>query len=337
MQKNPVIEQLIEAHLEFLEQEFSAPNTIHDEFTAFYHWFKQQQLKNIWTFEQIYQLIQKQILDTAASDFLIEQIAEHIRFALIHPINDQTKIEDVIPVLTIDRIAQYVASKTEHRQALIKRITNNPAFSAMVTQLIQHSIQDYMDNSLMAKKVPGVGRFMKMGKSVLESVTDSNLDDTVNNYLQKNIIKLSQLSETVLNQHFNEEKLYHFQANLWHKIKAQPLNVLRQYIEVNDLPKTVGFGHEIWEHIRQTDYLKQQVHDGVYAWYARNQERSFDLLLRDININEELIQNQLTELLSPIIQEMIQSKHLRERAKHYLEKFYYSEQFSNLISHYNNS
>ncbi|MFW2125015.1 hypothetical protein ACG94O_19195, partial [Acinetobacter ursingii] len=103
--------------------------------------------------------------------------------------------------------------------------TNNPAFSMMVTQLIQNSIQDYLDNSLRSKKVPGGGRFMKMGKSVLESVTDSNLDDTVANYLQKNIIKLSQLSEKVLNQHFNDEKLYQFQANLWHKIKKLPVNV----------------------------------------------------------------------------------------------------------------
>ncbi|MFV8192469.1 hypothetical protein [Acinetobacter soli] len=331
MQKNPVIEQLIEAHLEFLAQEFSTPDTIHDEFIAFYHWFKQQQLKDIWTFEQIYQLIQKQILDTAASTFLIEQIAEHIRFALIHPINDQTKIEDVIPVLTIDRIAQYIASKTEHRQALIKQVTTNPAFSAMVTQLIHHAIQDYMDNSLMAKKVPGVGRFMKMGKSVLESVTDSNLDDTVNNYLQKNIIKLSQLSETVLNQHFSEEKLYHFQANLWHKIKAQPLNVLRRYVEVNDLPRTVELGNEIWEHIRQTDYLKQQVHDGVYAWYARNQERTFDQLLQDLNIHEPLIEHELSALLKPILSQMLETQYLATRARHYLEKFYYAAETQQLL------
>ncbi|MGQ2385423.1 hypothetical protein [Acinetobacter ursingii] len=328
---NPIIDQLIEAQLDFLDQEFSQKTTIQSEFSEFYHWFRKQQLKDLWSFEQIYDLIQTQILDTAASPFLIEQITEHIRFALIHPSNDQTTIEDIIPVVTIDHIAQYVASKSEHRKALIKRITNNPAFSMMVTQLIQHSIQDYLDNSLMNKKVPGVGRFMKMGKSVLESVTDSNLDDTVANYLQKNIIKLSQLSETVLNQHFNDEKLYQFQANLWHKIKKLPVNIVRNYIEVNDLPKTVGMGHEIWEHIRQTDYLKQQVHDGVYAWYARNQERSFDLLLRDININEELIQNQLTELLTPIIQEMVQSRHLRERARFYLEKFYYSEHVKNIL------
>lgn len=331
MSKHPMIEQLIDAQLDFLDHEFAQAETIQHEFKQFYHWLRLQQLQHIWSFEQIIDLIEKQILATPASSFLIEQIAEHIRFALIHPLNDQTTIEDAIPVLTIDSIAQYVASKSGHRQRLIKTIVNNPAFSALVTQLIQHSIQDYLDNSVISKRVPGVGHFMKMGKSVLETVTDSNLNDTIGHYLQKNILKISQMSENVLNQHFNDEKLYHFQANLWHKIKVMPLSVLRNYLEVQDLPKTVGMGHEIWEHIRQTPYLKQQVHDGVYAWYARNQERSFDLLLRDLNIDEDLIQNELSKLLAPVLKQVIETGYLRERARSYLEKFYYSEQVMSIL------
>ncbi|MEG0344173.1 MAG: hypothetical protein RR633_18460 [Acinetobacter sp.] len=324
--KNNLVEQLIDAQLAFIDQEFSQSDSIKIEFTEFYHWFRKHTLKDIWSFEYIYPLIQKQILATPASHFLIEQIAEHIRFALIHPSNDDTLIEDIIPVLTIDKIAQYVASKSGHRQALIKRIVNNPSFSTMLTQLIHHSIQDYIDNSMVNKKVPGVGRFMKMGKSVLESVTDTNLDDTVKHYLQKNIIKISQLSEQVINQQFDDHKLYHFQANLWHKIKKVPIGVLRQYVEINDLPKTVEMGHEIWEHIRQTDYLKKQVYDGIFAWYVRNEERPFDLILRDINIDESLIQNELQTLLEPIIQKMISSEHIKSRARIYLEKFYYSDE-----------
>ena len=325
MQKHPMIEQLIEAHLDFLEQEFSHTATIENELLNFYHWFRKQTLQDIWSFEQINALLQKQILATPASTFLIEQITEHLRFALIHPANENTQIADVIPVLTVDKIAQYVASKSGHRQRLIKTVVNNPAFSAMITQLIQHSIQDYLDNLVMAKRVPGVSRFMKMGKSVLETVTDSNLDETIGHYLQKNILKLSQMSEHVLNQHFDDEKLYHFQANLWHKIKDMPLAVLKNYIEVQDLPNTVGLGHEIWDHLRQTEYLKQQVHDGVYAWYTRNQQRSFDLLLRDLNIDEALIQHELQQLLAPVVQKLVSSEYLRERARAYLEKFYYAE------------
>lgn len=332
MQKHPMIEQLIEAHLDFLEQEFSHTATIETEFLNFYQWFRKQPLQQIWSFEQINALLQKQILATPASSFLIEQIAEHLRFALVHPLNEDTKIADVIPVLTIDKIAQYVAGKSAHRQRLIKKVVNNPAFSAMITQLIQHSIQDYMDNSVMAKRVPGVSRFMKMGKSVLETVTDSNLDETIAHYLQKNILKLSQMSEHVLNQHFDNEKLYHFQANLWHKVKDMPLTVLKNYIEVQDLGNTVNLGHEIWDHIRQTDYLKQQVHDGVYAWYIRNQERPFDLLLHDLNIDEALIQHELQQLLAPVVQKLVSSAYLRERARAYLEKFYYAETAQKILN-----
>lgn len=326
MQKNPMLEQLIDAHLNFLDQAFAQTGTVQTEFLNFYHWFRKQSLQQLWSFEQINALIQKQILHTPASSFLIDQIAEHIKFALIHSINDSTKIADIIPVLTIDKIAQYVAGKSDHRQRLIKTVVNSPAFSAMMSQLIQHSIQDYLDNSVIAKSVPGVSRFMKMGKSVLENVTDTNLDDAIGKYLQKNILKLSQMSETVLNQHFDDHKLYHFQANLWHKIKNMPVSVLKNYIEVQDLPQTVGMGAEIWDYIRQSDYLKQQVHDGVYAWYIRNQERPFDLLLRDLNIDEALIQNELQNLLNPIIQQMISSQYLRERARVYLAQFYYSEE-----------
>ena len=323
MQKHPMIEQLIDAQLDFLDQAFSQSETIQSEFHAFYLWLRKQTLKELWSCELINQLLQKQILGTVASSFLIEQIAEHIRFALVHPANDTTTIADLIPVLTVDKIAQYVASKSGHRQRLIKTVVNNPAFSAMITQLIQHSIQDYMDNSMIAKSVPGVSRFMKMGKSVLENVTDTNLDSTIARYLQKNILKLSQMSEHVLNQHFDDEKLYHFQANLWHKIKDMPVSVLKNYIELQDLNQTVGLGHDIWDHIRQTDYLQQQVHDGIHTWYVRNQEHTFDQLLRDLNIEESLIQNELQHLLSPVIQQMVSQRHLRERARMYLEQFYY--------------
>lgn len=331
MPKHPMIEQLIDAHLDFLDHEFAEADTIQHEFKQFYHWLRLQQLQHIWSFDQIFKLIEQQILSIPASSFLIEQIAEHIRFALIHPLNDQTTIEAVIPVMSIDNIAQYIASKSNHRQRLIKNIVNNPAFSALITQLIQHSIQDYLDNSVMSKRVPGVGHFMKMGKSVLETVTDSNLNDTIGHYLKKNILKISQMSERVLNQHFSDDKLYHFQANLWHKIKVMPLSVLRDYVEIQDLPKTVGMGHDIWEHLRQTPYLKQQVHDGVYAWYARNQERTFDLLLRDLNIDEHLIENELSHLLAPVLQHVIQTGYLRTRARVYLEKFYYSEQAKTIL------
>ena len=108
--------------------------------------------------------------------------------------------------------------------------------------------------------------------------------------------------------------------------------MLRDYIEVQDLPKTVALGHEIWDHIRQTDYLKQQLHDGLYAWYSRNQQHSLDMLLRDLNIDQALVSNELTALLQLIIGKMIDSGYLRERSRLVLREFYYAEHTQKLLN-----
>ena len=332
---HPRIEQLIDAHLDFLEQEFSQPKNLHDEVQAFFHWFTEQNLQDLWDFQSLFNLLEQQVLKNQLSAFFVEQCVEHIRFALVHDLNDHTKIADIFDVMTIDKIAQYVASKTEHRHKLIHRVVNHPAFSAMISQLIQQALEDYFEHS-MGKRVPTVGRFMKMGKSVFESVTDSRFEETVAHYLQKNIVKLSQLSEQVLNQHFDNEKLYYFQANLWHKIKASPLSVFKNYIVLEDLPHTVGLAHEVWNHLRQTDYLKQQLHDGLYTWYVRNQERNFHQLLRDLNIDEGLLMQQLQPLFAAVMQQAIRSGYLRQRARGFLERFYYAETTRQILTFDNN-
>ena len=84
--------------------------------------------------------------------------------------------------------------------------------------------------------------------------------------------------------------------------------------------------------MRQTDYLQQQIQDGVHAWYVRNQEHTFDLLLHDLNLDESLIQHELNGLLVPVIQQMISQGHLRERARIYLEKFYYSDTAQKILN-----
>ena len=56
-----MVEQLIEAHLVFLEQEFAQAETVQVELKQFYHWLCLQPLQHIWSFDVIYQLIEKQI------------------------------------------------------------------------------------------------------------------------------------------------------------------------------------------------------------------------------------------------------------------------------------
>ena len=74
------------------------------------------------------------------------------------------------------------------------------------------------------------------------------------------------------------------------------------------------------------------MHDGVCAWYERNQARTFEQLLRDLNIDANLIENELSQLLVPILQKVIETGYLKQRTRIYLEKFYYSEKVTQLLN-----
>lgn len=56
------------------------------------------------------------------------------------------------------------------------------------------------------------------------------------------------------------------------------------------------------------------------------------MLLRDLNIDENLVKHELTELLVPVLQQLVTTGHLRRRARVYLEKFYYSEKALEILN-----
>jgi hypothetical protein len=323
---------LLELQLHFIRQQCANPEHIKSEVLGFFNWLAQQPISQLWSAAPIQALLQQQILSHPTSTALINQIQSHIALALQHPLNQNTTIEDVIPVECVDQLAQYLAAKQQQRQALIKHIVNNSHYIQLVSNLIQQSLSDYFEHSVKQHKIPGVSSFMKMGKSVIELAADRSLEQTINQYLQKNISKISQLSEKLLNHQLDEDKVYHWQAQLWHRIKKTPLSQLQRYVLIHDLPQTVAIGTEFWQHFKHTAYAQQQLQDGVAAWFAQQQHASFGNLLQQLNINHDLLNNELYALMMPILQQLLEDGYVLARIESYLQQFYASEQVTAILT-----
>ena len=133
---NPKAQALLDAQIKFIEAKLTQKQMIIDEFMGFFEWFTQQKVGDLWQHPQVNALLQQQILNTKASTSLISLIEQHIALALDHPDNVSTKIDDVLDVNTVDEIAQYIASKPDHRKALIKQLVNNSAYVELMTNII---------------------------------------------------------------------------------------------------------------------------------------------------------------------------------------------------------
>lgn len=322
---NARTESLIQAHLQHILTELQSTDTLSAEIDALMHWLSQQALSTLIPLDRIQQLAQHYALDLPLTEQLRDDVVSIIQNALDHPANQITTLADIIPSSSVETAARYLSEQKQHRQTLIHEIFSNPAYAVMLSQTISHAITDYMENNVIAKKVPGMGSLMKLGKSALESATNSNFDSALQQYLNKNINNIIAISEKMANKHLDDAQVYAIITQIWQNISQQKLSQARQYAPTQTVQDTAVMVHDTWNHLRSTGFIQQQVMDGITHWYARNQNRSPIDLLADFNVTPETIRQEIQHSALPIIQLAINSGYPAERIQALLRQFYQSD------------
>ena len=315
---------LIQAHLTHILESLQSMDVIAPEVDALMEWLATQPIGDLVPLERIQVLARQRALDVPLTDNLRQEIVNIIQTALDHPANPTTKIGDLIPNATVQTVANYLSSQKDHREALIHEVFSNPAYAQMLSQTISHAITDYMENNVFSKKMPAVGGLMKLGKNMLERATDSNLDEALQQYLNKNIKSLIGVSERMANKHLNDQQVHMIITQAWDKIKTKPVSEARRFAPAQTIDDTAHMIHDTWNHLRQTGFIQQQVETGVAAWYARNASRTVMDILADVNVSPDTIREELQNGLLPIIKRAIDSGYPAKRIEGLLRAFYES-------------
>ncbi|XID74188.1 hypothetical protein ACF3NA_06370 [Alkanindiges sp. WGS2144] len=325
-------EQLLQAQLQFILKQLQTEQTLTDEVNALLAHLFEKPIEQLISLEHLQVLIGTQALDYPVQAHLSEQIVAQIQFALSHASNDSVKLADLIPADSVETVAQYLSSQKDHREAFIHRIFSNPAYAQMLSQTISHAINDFMENNLIAKKVPGVGGLMKLGKSVLERATDSNLDATLQSYLSKNINNLIAVSEKMANRHLNDQQVYQLIQQGWQTIAQQPVSRVNHYISDEGLSNGAQVISRSWDSLRGSDYVRTQVNDGVAHWYKNNKQHTLGKILRDVNVDATLIEQELKLAVMPVIDQLINEGYVASRVESLLREFYSSSEVNAILA-----
>lgn len=329
---HPKAEQLLQAQLQFIIQELQSEQTLTTEVMATVNHLSGRTIEQLVGLETLQRLISQQALDYPLQSRLLEQIVEQIKFALEHPDNSKVTLADLIPADSVEEVAKYLSEQKGHREAFIHRIFKNPAYAQMLSQTISHAITDYMENNVLAKKMPGVGGLMKLGKSVIERATDSNLDEALQNYLNKNINNLIGVSEKMANRHLSDEQVYQLIQQGWQRISKQPLGAVKQYIDMQYLDSSAKLAGHTWDKIRASSYLRDQINDGVAHWYAANKHQTLGTILNDVNVQPELIERELKQIAMPVIKHLIDEGYVTKRVEALLRNFYSSDAVNMILA-----
>jgi hypothetical protein len=325
-------ERLIQAQLTHILDQIQSADVINQEVDALINTLSQQPISKLISLDNIQSIAKQYILSQPIHEHLLEQVTSQIQFAIFHPQNAQFKLQQLIPDATIDNIADYLSTQKNHREALIHRIFSNPAYAQMLSQTISHAINDYMENNMLTKKMPGVGGLMKLGKSVIERATDSNLDDALQGYLNKNINNLIAVSEKMANRHLNDQQVHQLIMQGWKSIRKQPISVVQKFVTTENINEVATVVSQTWEHLRQTDYIQTQINDGIAHWYDQHQHTPLATLMKDVNVDSAGIQQEVKNIVMPIIQQLISDGYIAARVEVLLRQFFESDVVSAILA-----
>ncbi|MEY2864750.1 MAG: hypothetical protein RLY58_2457, partial [Pseudomonadota bacterium] len=322
---------LVAAHLSHVLAGLQSLDVIAPEVDALMDWLATQSLGALLPLERLQRIARAQALDLPLTERLRNEIVQTIQTALDHPANANTTVADLVPSTTATAVIDYLSNQRQHREALIHEIFSNPAYATMLSQTISHAISDYMENNVLSKKM-GMGGLMKLGKSVIEKATDSNLDDALQQYLNKNINGLIGVSERMANKHLNDTQVKGILTQAWQKISKKPVTEARRYAPAQTVADSAVMISDVWDHLRQTPFIQVQVETGLAAWHSRNADRNLIDLLSDVNVTPDTIRTELKDGILTIIKAAIDSGYVSTRIEALLRQFYESAEAQAILA-----
>ncbi len=323
---HPKAEQLLQAQLQFILKQLQSEQTVVEETNALFAHLADKTIEQLISQEHLQALISTQALNYPLQAHFTDQVVAQIQFALKHESNQHIKVADLVPEDSVEIVAQYLSSQKNHREAFIHRIFSNPAYAQMLSQTISHAINDYMANNMIAKKMPGMGSLMKMGKNVLERATDSNLDSALQGYLNKNINNLIAVSEKMANKHLNDQQVYQLIQQGWQSIAKQPVSSINNYVSGDGIRSGAQVVSNTWDSLRSSDYIATQVKDGINHWYSNNKQHTLGKILRDLNVDAALIEQEIKLAVMPVIKQLIDDGYAAKPIENQLRAFYESSE-----------
>lgn len=323
---HPLAEALLQAQLAHVSQQWDGIELAEQEIRAWLHWLGEQPLQHFWPAEGLHQLLQQPLPPD-----LFMPLQQHLHSLTQHPVSASTTLQDLIPDELLDELTLQVLHRLGDRQQWIHRLVRHPAYTGFVSQLVQNSVRDYLEQSISKKLPSGVGSLMKMGKSVIEKATDRDMDRTIDQYVHKNIQKLSDLSEKLLVEQLSDQRIVQMQRVLWKRIRHVPLSKLLQRLDpACSTPALTEISAWV-QQIQHTPQLASHLTQRLDQWLSEHQQQPIAQLIRQLHLPEAELDRERLALLQPLFARLMPRDYVLQRYEQHLRGFYASAAVQHLL------
>ena len=218
----PEVSELYEAHVRFEIEAHTGEGlreSVETEMAAIYRWLDGLEIEDVISIPEAAGLVHERLLELELDDQARESITEILLSIRQSAEADTTRFNELVSKESFDELVDMAVQMQDLKAALIQQITTSEAYSELIAHVLYRGIKNYaIEDGGIARRVPGAGSFMKLGRAALSSAApdlERGLDQQLLAFVHANISDSIRESRHYLEDALDEELLHKVADEAW--------------------------------------------------------------------------------------------------------------------------
>lgn len=249
-----------------------------------------------------------------------------------HEIHSRTTLGDLMPDHHLEQLLDKVLELKQVREYIIRELVANPVYSALVSDVLYHSLRSQLLQQTLGGKKGG-GALLSWGKDLLRNLPagfEESVEFNLQRYVQKSISTVLAESERFLLK-MDIEKLKDALLDIWDDLKIHKTSVHLQLVSNLDVEEMFVLIYEFWRDFRQTAYFTALINAGIDAFFNRYGTTTLDVLLDEVGIKRDMLVADAIRFAPPVIKIMQEKNLMEPMVRRQLQPFYESAELAAIL------
>lgn len=250
-----------------------------------------------------------------------------------HEVHARTTLGDLMPDQHLEQLLDKVLEMQKVREYIIHELVANPVYSALVSDVLYHSLRaQLMQQTVGAQKLGG-GALLSWGKDLLRNLPagfEESVEFNLRRYIQKSISSVLAESERFLLS-MDIAKLKDALLDIWDDLKTHNTNTHVQLLSSLDVEEMFVLVYEFWRDFRETEYFSALINAGIDAFFNRYGSTTLDVLLDEVGIKRDMLVADAVRFAPPVLKVLREKNLLEPTVRRQLQPFYESAELAAIL------
>ena len=263
---------------------------------------------------------------------VFEIIGDIARTIHTHDVQSRTTLADLMPDHHFKQLLDKVLELKQVREYIIHELVVNPVYSALVSDVLYHSLRSQLMQHTLGGKQGGAA-LLSWGKDLLRHLPagfEESVEFNLRRYVQKNISTVLLESERFL-LGMDIAKLKDALLDIWDDLKTQHTSTHLRLVSSLDVEEMFVLIYEFWRDFRETAYFSALIHAGIDAFFSRYGDTTLDVLLDEVGIKRDMLVADALRFAPPVLKVLQERNLLEPMVRRQLQPFYASEELAAIL------